>query len=105
MGKSNFNTCVNWVLFCFDYNEGENGVTLNCCMNGQARQDGSFPRGIPISVFCDYDKCDIFKANYVNCYIELEGHIIVAEAKNSQTSELYSYFKIFADKVRMKQWK
>lgn len=102
--KSNFNTCLDWGLFCFNFNEGVNGVTLNCCLNGQARQDGTFPRGIPVTVFCDYEKCDIFKDDYTKCYIDVNGHIIVAEATNNQTGEKYSYLMIFADKVRMKQW-
>lgn len=104
MPKSNFNTCLNWGLFCFDFKEGDKGVTLNCCLNGQARQDGSYPRGIPIVVFCDYDKCDIFKADYTKCYIDVDGHIVVSERINKETQTPYSYLTIFADKVRMKQW-
>lgn len=52
-----YNICGNWGLKCFSQHIVSNnngvatGVILSCTLNGKKKQDGSYPKGIQVSVF------------------------------------------------------
>ena len=56
-----FNVCKNWGLHCHETKEIKNkdgqelGVALRCTLNGKKKQDGTYPKSMPVTVNCYYD--------------------------------------------------
>ena len=101
--ERNFNIVQNLGLFCFDFKVGEKGVSLNCALNGKKKEDGSYGKGVPVSVFASFDSCDIPEDDYTKCYIDVDGGLAVNEWTDKD-GNAHSNLMIWADKVRKHQW-
>ena len=107
-----YNICGNWGLKCFSQHivNGNNGVAtgviLSCTLNGKKRQDGSYPKGIQVSVFCPLDgTCNIQECDYSNTLIDVSGTIGVREYINKNTNQYVSTLSIYASSVSIHEWK
>lgn len=98
-----YNVCRNWGLFCFDMKETEKGVRLNCALNGKKKQDGSYEKGVNISVFCNFETCDIPQDDYTKVYIDVDGGISASEYTDKD-GNIRSSLTLFADRVRKHEW-
>lgn len=98
-----YNIVKNWGLFCFDYKASEKGVQLNCALNGKKKEDGSYGKGVPVSVFAPFDSCDIPEDDYTKCYIDVDGGVTVHEWTDKE-GNLRSNLQIWADKVSKHNW-
>lgn len=100
---SNYNKVAQWSLKCFEMRESEKGVTLSCSLNGKKNSDGTYPKGMPLRVFCSFESCEIEEDDYTNCYIVVDGTIRVGEWTRQDGTKMPQY-TIFADKVVKRVW-
>ena len=101
MANGNFeirNKVLSWNLKCFDMKVGDKGVTLNCSLNGKKNPDGSYPKGLPVRVFCSFESCEIAEDDYNNTYVTVDGTFSVGEWTKQDGTKVPQY-TIFADKV------
>lgn len=106
-----YNICGNWGLKCFSQHIVSNnngvatGVILSCTLNGKKKQDGSYPKGIQVSVFCPLDgTCNIQECDYSNTLIDVNGTIGVREYTN-KNNQFVSTLSIYASSVSIHEWK
>lgn len=102
MEKASFNLVEKWSLKCFDVKESKHGMVLNCVMNGKKKEDGTYPKGMPIRVICTSGKCEIVPDDYTNCYISVDGSFGVSDYTKQDGTTVQS-FTIFATKVEMRK--
>ena len=97
--RDNYNRVVNWNLKCFGVREVKGGVILNCVLNGKKNPDGTYPKGMNLSVYCNFQKCRIAEDDYTNAYITVvSGGISVGEWTKQDGTKVPQY-TIFADEV------
>ena len=103
--KRDFNMCVNWGLYCTEMTTIQNGdgVRLSCMLNGKKKKDGTYPKGIPVSVICVFEDCSIEADDYASKYIDVCGGITVTEY-TTQNGEKRSSLTLFADSVSIHTW-
>ena len=98
-----FNICTRWCLYCIEVVQTENGLRFACMLNGKKRSDGTYGKGVPVSVICSWESCDITQDDYNRCYIDVDGGITVSEY-TIHSGESRSILTLFADKIRKHQW-
>ena len=103
--KRDFNMCLNWCLYCTEMITIQNGdgVRLSCILNGQKKQDGTYPKGVPVSVICIFEDCIIEPDDYAGKYVDVYGGITATEY-STQSGEKKSGLTLFADKVSVHNW-
>lgn len=109
-GEKTFNICGNWGLKCFtqQVHTDDSGepqyVILGCSLNGKKKNDGTYPKGIQVSVYCPLDgTCDIVEQDHSNSIIDVDGTIGVKEYKK-KNGELVSTLSIYASRVALHEW-
>ena len=103
--STDFNICINLSLFCMEsveIKEGK-GIRLSCMLNGKIIDDKP-QKGVPISVICMFDKCQIDKKEMSKCKIDVEGNITASEYKSKDGKEK-SGLVLFAQSVKIHEWK
>ena len=107
-----FNIAQNWTLKCFTQTMMETtkgsgeykGVRLSCALNGRKDKNGNYPKGIPVTVVCMFDKCAIAEGDYENQLINVTGGVEVTGYTNQKTGEIGSTLTIYADEVTLHEF-
>ncbi len=100
----NCNKVQNWYLKVFevktlsDENGNVNCVLLNASKSGAKKSDGTYAKGMYITVRCKIGECEIEETDYTNANVLVDGGFSVGEytAKDGTVKQSYT---IFADKV------
>lgn len=73
------NVCTNFQLKCFEVKESDKGVTLRCTLGSRKKEDGTYSKGIRVSVWCGFNSCSLAREDYKNAYISVNGTLNVQE--------------------------
>lgn len=100
-----FNICKNWGLYCMEQTSVKDGIRLSCMLNGKKKEDGTYQKGMPLSVYCKNGECNYDNSiDYSKSLIDVDGGITASEYKK-KNGEIASSLTLFADKVRKHEWK
>ena len=97
--QNEYNICKNWGLRCFQQKETSNAVILKCSMNHKDKKTGEYTAPVYIDVVCMFETCEIQQDDYVNSYINVDGHFSTGEYQQKETGKKIPTMSIFADKV------
>ena len=95
---TDFNLVKNWGLHVFEFlvlkdkEKGEvKGVMFRCALSGKKKEDGTFPKSMPISVFCYYGSCNIPEEDPTGKNISVSGRFSVGESVGKDGTIYPSY--------------
>lgn len=105
---TDFNLVKNWGLHVFEFfvikDKGTNevkGVMFRCSLSGKKKEDGTFPKSMPVSVFCYYDNCKIPDEDPTGKNISVSGRFTVGESVGKDGT-IYASYSINATEIEVR---
>lgn len=102
---TDFNLVKNWGLHVFEFfvlkdkgSDEVKGVMFRCSLSGKKKEDGTFPKSMPVSVFCYYDNCNIPDTDPTGKNISVSGRFSVGESVGKDGT-IYPSYSIIATEI------
>lgn len=104
-----FNVVKNWGLHVFEFRtikDKDSGevvaVSFRCSLSGKKKEDGTYPRSMPVNVLCYLDSCKIPDDDPTGKNINVSGRFSVSDSV-CKDGTVYTNYTIKATEIEVRQ--